>query len=85
MSILAILATAAGIVSSLVMLPQVHKIFKRKSAKDISISMYISLIVIGIIWILYGIEISNWPIIISNTVGTFFLLWVVYGWYLYGK
>lgn len=85
MSILSILATISGIAASFAMLPQTYKIFKRKSAKDISIVTYYMLVLISIIWILYGIEIQNFPVIISNGVGIFFLLSIVIGYYLYGR
>jgi MtN3 and saliva related transmembrane protein len=85
MSFLSILATISGIAASGAMLPQVYKIFKRKSAKDISILTYSMLSVISIIWILYGFEIQNFPVIISNGVGIFFLLAIIVGWFLYGR
>jgi MtN3 and saliva related transmembrane protein len=85
MSLLSILATISGIAASFAMLPQTYRIFKRKSAKDISILTYSLLILISIIWILYGIEIQNFPVIISNGVGIFFLLSIMIGWFLYGR
>jgi uncharacterized protein with PQ loop repeat len=59
MTILSILATISGIASSFALLPQVHWIFKRKSAKDISIVTYFMYVAISIVWIFYGIEIKN--------------------------
>jgi MtN3 and saliva related transmembrane protein len=85
MSLLSVLATISGLAASGAIIPQTYRIFKRKSAKDISILTYSILSVIGIVWILYGIEIQNFPIIISNGVGTFFLLSVILGWNLYGR
>ena len=43
------LATFVGIVGSVAMLPQIYRLFKRKSAKDISISTYSFLFVAGIL------------------------------------
>lgn len=85
MTTLSVLATLSGLAASGAMIPQIYKIFKRKSAKDISILTYTLLVAISIIWILYGIEIQNYPIIISNGIGTFFLLSVIIGWFLYGR
>lgn len=48
--------------------PQAYKIFKRKSAKDISLLTYAFFVIGIIIWLIYGITISNIPIIISNVV-----------------
>ncbi|MBS3163383.1 PQ-loop repeat-containing protein [Candidatus Woesearchaeota archaeon] len=54
MTILATLATISGSLMALANFPQVYKIFKRKSAKDISAITYSVYILGAIIWILYG-------------------------------
>lgn len=84
-SILYILATVFGTVSGLANFPQVLKIFRRKSAKDISIITYSFLIIGALIWIFYGIEIKNFPIIITNIIGTINIGLVIIGWFIYGR
>ena len=79
------LATVVGIVGSIAMLPQVYRIFKRKSAKDISIFTYSFLFVAGIIWVLYGLNIQSFPLVITNLIGSLSILGVVVGWFLYGR
>lgn len=68
MSILSYLATFSGIIGGLANIPQIYRIFSRKSAKDISSVTQLIFISISIIWTLYGIEIGNLPIIITNLV-----------------
>lgn len=85
MSILFILATLFGILSGCANFIQAFKIFKRKSAKDISIIAYSIFTVGGVIWVLYGIEISNLPVIITNSIGLLGVSFVVIGWFLYGR
>ena len=85
MTILAILATISGIVASLGLFPQALKIFKRKSAKDLSILTFSLGIVNNSLWVLYGFELKNWPIIISNAVAVVNLAIVIFGWILYGR
>ena len=85
MTILSILATTFGIVSGIANLPQAIKIFKRKSAKDISILTYSLLLIGAITWILYGIELKNFAIIITNSFGALNIGLVVIGWFLYGR
>ncbi len=48
MTILSVLATISGSVMALAALPQIYKIFKRKSAKDISAISYFLFTVGGI-------------------------------------
>ena len=83
--ILESLATITGIVSSFAMLPQIHRIFKRKSAKDISIWTYLYMLVAGIIWILYGLNIQSFPIWASNLIGSLTMIGIIVGWFLYGR
>ena len=79
------LATIVGVASSFALLPQVYRIFKRKSAKDISIWTYLYMLVAGVIWILYGFNIQSFPIWASNLVGSLAILGVIVGWFLYGR
>ena len=59
------------IVSSLVLfvigLPvQIYKNFKRKSVEGISLPLFLLYFSAYVIWLWYGIRISEWPIIIPN-------------------
>ena len=83
MSILATLATVFGTAMAFSNIPQAHKIFKRKSARDISKLTYSLLAFGSIVWILYGIELRNFPIMITYSVGTVSCLIVLIQCYLY--
>ncbi|MBU2638503.1 MAG: hypothetical protein KJ955_06010 [Nanoarchaeota archaeon] len=85
MSVLSVLVTVFGTAMAVSNLPQAYKIFKRKSAKDISILTFGTLFIGVFLWILYGIEINNFPLIITNSIGSVGLLSVIVGWYMYGR
>jgi MtN3 and saliva related transmembrane protein len=85
MIILTILATIFGAVGGIANLPQAYKIFKRKSAGDISIWTYAFLFIGAIIWILYGVQIHNIPVILTNILGFLNIGLVIAGWFLYGR
>lgn len=85
MTILSILATVFGSAMAISNFPQAYKIFKRRSAKDISLITYIVLGIGAIIWVLYGIEIESFPLVISNLLGILGVALVLIGWYLYGR
>ena len=85
MSFLGIIATILGSIAGLSIFFQAYKIFKRKSAKDVSILMYLFILVNGIAWILYGLEIKNAPLIIANLVGGVNVILVIIGWWMYGR
>jgi len=67
--LLTILTSFFGVAMSLGHFAQAYKIFRRKSAKDVSLLMY-GIFVLGTIsWTLYGVAIVDWTIIISFGVG----------------
>lgn len=57
-------------------LPQVIKILKTKRTRDISLLMYIVLIVGLFLWLIYGLTIKDLPLIVANTI-TFSLAVVI--------
>lgn len=63
-----ILGYAAGAVTAFTFLPQVIKTWKEKSAKDVSLYMFIIAFVNEIMWLVYGILIDNWVIIVTNAI-----------------
>ena len=66
-----ILASIAGIAMSFASYPQMLKIYRTKSAQNISLITYTIFFLGCIIWIIYGISIKNQPIILSYFIGLF--------------
>jgi len=64
---------------------QTIKSVKRKSVKDISIFTFLSITVIGTLWLIYGLSIGNIPLIIGNTFKLFASLSVVVIYFMYRK
>jgi MtN3 and saliva related transmembrane protein len=85
MTLLATLAIIFGVINGFANFPQIYKIFKTKSAKDLSITTYLILTAGSIVWVLYGIEIMNIPILIMNGLALFEFIILLIGCYLYGK
>ncbi len=85
MTILSVLATAFGVINGIANVPQVYKIFKRKSAGDIAVSTYLLLSVGSFIWILYGFEIKNIPVLVMNIMAFVLFIIILLGCKLYGK
>lgn len=83
--ILAIIVTVYGVAMALANYPQTMKIIKNKSSSDISILTYFILIPGVLLWVLYGISISNLPIIITNLLSLSSLGSVVIVYYFYKK
>jgi len=66
MSFTQILGYTAGAITSLTFLPQVIKTWKEKSAKDVSLLMFMVAASNEVLWIIYGILQNDWVIILTN-------------------
>lgn len=63
-----ILGLLAGTLTTLAFLPQVIKTWKSRSAKDISLGMFLMFSAGVFLWLLYGLSLGALPIIIANSV-----------------
>jgi MtN3 and saliva related transmembrane protein len=69
MSIISWAAGGTGVVMGLSGIPQILRIVKNKSGKDVSSKTYIILLLGSVIWLLYSIEIESIPLFVSNLIG----------------
>ena len=58
----------AGLLATVAFVPQVTKTMRERTAKDISLGMYVLFCVGVTLWLVYGFLIYSWPVIISNLV-----------------
>ena len=56
----------AGFLTVVSFLPQVHRAWRTKQTKDLSIGMFLILITAGVLWLVYGVLSSDWPVIATN-------------------
>lgn len=68
MDTLTLLGLVAASLTTISFVPQVVKIWKTKSAGDVSFAMFGTLCVGLTLWLVYGLIIRNLPIIVSNLV-----------------
>lgn len=61
-----IIGLVAGVLTAGAMIPQVVKTWKEKKAEDVSLLMLIVLITGILLWVVYGIKKSDFPIIATN-------------------
>jgi MtN3 and saliva related transmembrane protein len=62
------LGLTAGVISTVAFLPQLIKTWKSKSAQDLSWGMLIILCAGITLWLVYGVVISDIPVMVSNIV-----------------
>ena len=68
MALLEVLGYLAGALTTIAFLPQVIKIWKTRSTKDISLGMF-SIFCTGVLmWAIYGLLLGAWPVVVANVV-----------------
>jgi MtN3 and saliva related transmembrane protein len=76
MDYITVLGLIAGTLTTAAFLPQVIKIWRSKSAKDISLGMFVIFCAGVSLWLVYGIYIHALPVILANLV-TFVLALII--------
>lgn len=72
------LGTVAGTLCTVSFVPQVLKIAKSRDTHDISLITFVMFSSGVFIWLLYGISIMEWPVIVANGI-TLLLALVILG------
>ncbi|MCX8034118.1 MAG: SemiSWEET transporter [Thermodesulfovibrio sp.] len=73
-----IIGIIAGIITTSALIPQALKIYKTKSARDISLPMFIFLALGITLWFLYGLLINEIPIIIANFLSLILIFSIIF-------
>ena len=60
--------TAAGVLSVAAFVPQAWRIIRRRSAGDVSLAMYLALIVASLLWMFYAYVFGSIPLFVTNLV-----------------
>lgn len=68
MNYIDIIGTLAAICTTGSFIPQAYKIITTKDTKSISLLMYIIFVIGVFLWLLYGIFLMIYPIIIANSI-----------------
>lgn len=63
-----ILGLLAGTMTTIAFLPQLIHTWKTRSAKDVSLGMFLIFTTGVLLWVIYGLMIQSLPIIAANTV-----------------
>jgi MtN3 and saliva related transmembrane protein len=65
--------------------PQLIRILKLKSAREISLPFTLSFLVGAVCWLVYGVLLSLISVILWNSIGIIFLCLLLYGKLKYGR
>jgi MtN3 and saliva related transmembrane protein len=64
--------------SSVTFIPQVYKAWQTKSVGDLSLLMMFIVFTSTIVWLVYGITLNLWPVIIANGIISVLSLTLIY-------
>lgn len=68
MALWIIIPIVAIVLTSVQLIPQLYKSIKTKKVRDVSLGMTIIISLGAFTWLIYGIHISDLPIIIANSL-----------------
>lgn len=55
-------------------IPQLIKILRTKSVRDVSFMMYVIMLISSISWIIYGVDKDSYPLTISSSIIGMFII-----------
>ena len=70
---------AAGTLTTLAFVPQVTKVFRTRSTRDISLPTFAALVLGTALWLVYGILLGELPLIAANGVSLGLVTAVLWG------
>ena len=57
-----------ALLSSITFIPQVYKAWQTKSVRDLSLTMILIVFTSTLVWLIYAIALTLWPVILANLV-----------------
>jgi MtN3 and saliva related transmembrane protein len=75
----------AGALTTFGFIPQIIRVYKLKSAREISITFNVTLLAGIILWLVYGIMMKLVPIMLWNTIGAVLVTSLLVGKLKYGR
>ena len=67
----------AALCTTIAFVPQAIKVYQTKSTKDISILMFLIFTVGVLSWLIYGLIINDYPVILANAVTLILSLFIL--------
>jgi len=58
----------ASVLTTISFIPQVWRVWKTRSARDLSLPMYLIFTTGVALWLVYGVMLGSWPIIVGNAI-----------------
>lgn len=69
---------AGSLLSSITFMPQVYKVWQTKRTQDLSLTMMFIVFTSTLVWLIYGVGLMLWPVIICNSIIAILSLMLIY-------
>ncbi|MCF6352790.1 MAG: SemiSWEET family transporter, partial [Cyclobacteriaceae bacterium] len=63
-----VIGLVGAFLSSITFIPQVYLVWKSRSVGDLSLGMILIVITSTVVWLVYGVALMLWPVIIANSI-----------------
>ena len=73
MDVTSIIGFIAAFFTTISYIPQLIKVMRSKSTEDLSLTTFLLLFLGLCLWLVYGILLKNFPLIIANVITLFFI------------
>jgi MtN3 and saliva related transmembrane protein len=67
-SIETLVSAVAAVLTTVAFVPQAMHIIRYKETRAISLQMYVVFAIGVAFWLVFGVMIANWPMIVANTI-----------------
>lgn len=78
MSWIEMVGHAGSLLSSITFMPQVYKVWQTKRTQDLSLTMMFIVFMSTLVWLIYGVGLMLWPVIICNSIIAILSLMLIY-------
>lgn len=72
-----IIGLVAAVLTTSAYVPQVYKTWKTKSAGNISLTMYLAMFIGIILWLIYGIYLNSFAMVVANIITAILTLVII--------
>lgn len=78
MDYVSVIGFAAAILTTIAFVPQVVRVWRSRSTRDISLPMFLVLALGIVLWLIYGALIGDLPLIVANVVTLILVLMILF-------
>lgn len=72
-----LIGTIGAVLTTICWAPQAWRVIRYRNTHAISLLTNVALLIGQVCWLIYGLALNNWPLIVSNTISIMFTAVIV--------